>query len=162
MIRIAGPVLVLLAALVQVTWAQSITVLGVFPNLVLAIAVAITWNHGQRAGLACACAGGLLLDLAAPGPLGPHALALLCGVYVAGSWARNVHHAGSVMQPALATAAATIVYSLVLVGADDTLGLTVPPFGLAAQLAGLAALYNAVIAVPLAIAMGPTRAEAHT
>jgi len=159
-IRVAAALLVLFAGLVQLTWAQGLTVLGVFPNLVLVIAVAITWSHGLRAGLACACAGGLLLDLAAPGPLGPHALALLAGAYTAGLWARDVDHA-SFMQPALVTAVATLVYSLVLVGSDDMLGLAVPPLATSLQLAALAALYNAVVAIPVTRALRHTRSEAH-
>jgi rod shape-determining protein MreD len=156
--RIAAAALVLFAGLVQLTWAQGLTVLGVFPNLVLVLAIAITWNHGMRAGLACACAGGLLLDLAAPGPLGPHALALLAGAFTAGQWARSVDRA-SFMQPALAAGVATLVYSLVLVGSDDTLGLPIPPIATAVQLAALAALYNAVVAVPVMLAMRRTRSE---
>ena len=159
MTRIAAGLLLLFAALVQVTWAQHLTVLGVFPNLVLVVAVAIAWTHGQRAGLAAACAGGLVLDLEAPGPLGPHALAMVCAAYVAGLWARDVDPARW-MQPALATALATGIYALVLVGADDTLGLGAPPLSVTAQLAGLTALYNALIAVPLVAALRRTRAEA--
>ena len=160
MIRVAVALLVLFAGLVQLTWAQGLAVLGVFPNLVLVIAVAITWSHGLRAGLACACAGGLLLDLAAPGPLGPHALALLAGAYAAGLWARDVDHA-SFMQPALATAVATLVYSLVLIGSDDMLGMAVPQLATSMQLAALAALYNAVVAIPVTLALRRTRSEAH-
>lgn len=160
MSRIAGALLVLFAALVQVTWAQNLAVQGVFPNFVLVVVVAIAWTYGQRAGLAWACAGGLLLDLAAPGPLGPHALALLCGAYVAGTWARNVDHA-SLVQPALAVALATLIYAIVLVGVDDTLGLSLPPLGLAARLAGLVALYNAVVSVPVIIAIGRSHREVH-
>jgi rod shape-determining protein MreD len=156
--RIAAATLILFAALAQVTWAHNLSVLGVLPNLVLVATVAIAWTHGQRAGLGAACVGGLLLDLEAPGPLGPHALALLCAAYVAGLWARDVDPSRW-MQPAFATAVVTVIYSLVLIGADDTLDLAVPPLNLAAQLAGMAALYNAVLAVPAVIALRRTRAE---
>jgi rod shape-determining protein MreD len=159
--RVAGAVLFLFAALVQVTWAPKLTLLGAFPNLVLVIVVAISWTQGQRTGLLWACAGGLILDMTAPGPLGPHALALLAGAYVTGAWARNVDGA-SVAQPALAAAIATLLYSLILVGAADTLGLPVPPAGLAAQLAGAAALYNAVLAIPAILVLRRRRAEVRT
>lgn len=161
MTRVAGAVLFLFAALVQVTWAPRLTLLGAFPNLVLVIVVAISWTRGQRAGLLWACAGGLLLDMTAPGPLGPHALALLAGAYVTGSWARNVDGT-SLAQPALAAAIATLLYSLILVGAADTLGLPVPPPGLAAQLAGAAALYNAVLAIPAILVLRRGRTEVRT
>lgn len=136
--------LVLAAALVQVTWAPHLELYGAFPNLVLAAVVCITWIGGPRAGLAWACAGGLLLDLTAPGPLGPHALALVVGAYAVGFWVRNVPKA-SFVQPALAATVASALYSLVLIGTDDTLGLPVPPPALALQLAAAACAYNAVL-----------------
>lgn len=157
--RIAVAALVLFAGLVQVTWAHGLVVLGVFPNLVLVIAVAMTWNFGMSAGFACACFGGLFLDLAAPGPLGPHALALLAGAYVAGLWARDVDRS-SFMQPALAAGLATLVYSAVLVGCDDTLGLATPPPAAGLELAALAALYNTVVAVPVMVAIRRAHGEA--
>lgn len=144
---LATGLLLVLATLVQVTWAPKLAVLGAFPNVVLVLAVAIAWTRGQRAGLACACAGGLLLDATAPGPLGPHALALLVGAYVAGSWGGSVER-WTVAQPVLATALATAIYCGVLVGMDELLGLAEPEPAVAVQLAGAAALYNALLAVP--------------
>jgi rod shape-determining protein MreD len=138
MTRLAGFTLMLLAGL---------DVHGAFPNLVLVAVVCTTWLAGARPGLVWACVGGLLLDLTAPGPLGPHALALLAGAYLTGFWARNVHSA-SLVQPSLAAAAATAVYSIILVGADDTLGLPVPPLWLAVQLTVAAAIYNTVLVPP--------------
>ena len=137
-------VLVMVAALVQVTWAPRLELYGAFPNLVLATVVCLTWLRGARAGLAWACIGGLLLDLTAPGPLGPHALALLVGAYVVGFWARNVKPASPV-QPALAAAAASAIYSVMLIGGDDLLGLPLPPLRIAFDLAVAACLYNAVL-----------------
>ena len=160
MTRVLGALVVLFAALAQVTWAQDLAVQGVFPNFVLAVVVAIAWTYGPRAGLAWACVGGLLLDLAAPGPLGPHALALLCGAYIAGAWARNVERAGVVF-PALAAAMATAIYAIVLLGVDDTLNLAMPPLGIAARLTALAALYNAVVTVPVIIAIGRSHSQVH-
>jgi len=157
--RLAAAVLMVVAALVQVTWAHHVALLGVVPNLVLVAAVAITWTHGQRAGLAAACLGGLLLDLESPGPLGPHAVGLLCAAYVVGLWARDVDPSRW-LQPALATAVASGVYALVLVGIDDTLNLAVPPFDVALQLAWMTALYNAVLAVPAVPALRRTALEA--
>ena len=159
MTRIGVAAVLLFAGLVQVTWAHGLAVLGVIPNLVLLIAVAMAWNFDMRAGLACACAGGLFLDLAAPGPLGSHALSLLSAAYVAGLWARDVDRS-SFMQPAIAAGVATLVYSAVLVACYDMLGLRIPSLASAVQPAALAALYNAVLAVPLMLAIRRTRGEA--
>jgi rod shape-determining protein MreD len=140
------------AALLQVTWAPKLGVFGAFPNLVLVAVVCIAWNAGTRAALVWACIGGLLLDLTAPGPLGPHALALLAGAYLTGSWARSADQA-SLLQPALASVLSTAIYSVVLVGADDMLGLPVPPLRIAVELAAAASLYNAVLVVPALLFM---------
>jgi rod shape-determining protein MreD len=158
MIRIAGAILVLVAALVQVTWAPRLAVLGALPNLVLVIVMAIAWAYGQRAGVLWACAAGLLLDLTSAGPLGLHALALMAGAYFTGFWARNVPPQ-RLFQPAVATAAATALYSLILLGADDTLGLSIPPLSLALQIMGGAAAFNAVLAIPAVMVIRRTRHE---
>lgn len=142
--KAAGAALLAATALAQVTWAPRFEIGGAFPNLVLLAIVAITWTVGPRAGMVWACVGGVLLDLTSSGPVGPHALALLPGVYVIGFWTRNVERSTPVAVAATA-AASTLLYSVVLVLAADLLGLPVPPAGVAAQLALTAAVYNAVL-----------------
>ena len=51
----------------------------------------------------------------------------------------------------MAAAVSTVLYSLILVGADAWLGLPVPPLRLAIQLMIAASVYNAVL-MPLALA----------
>ena len=147
--RLAIASVLLAAVLVQVTWAPRLTVAGVFPNLALVAVIAITWTAGVRKGMAWACVGGLLLDLTAPGPIGPHAVALLAGAYITGFWIRNLDRE-SVVHPVLAVAVSTIAYSFVLVVVDEVLGLPVPPFGMALQLVIAACVYNAVL-MPIAM-----------
>jgi rod shape-determining protein MreD len=148
--RLGVAALLLATVLVQVTWAPRITVAGAFPNLALVAVIAITWTTGVRPGMAWACLTGLMLDLTADGPLGPHAVALLAGAYLTGFWARNLDRE-SVLHPVVAAAASTAVYSAVLVLADDVLGLPVPPLGVAMQLVIAAAIYNAAL-MPIALA----------
>jgi rod shape-determining protein MreD len=143
--RVLGAGLLTALAAIQVTWAPRLEVGGAFPNLILLAVVAVTWTRGVRAGLVWACIGGLLLDLTTSGPVGLHALALLAGVYVIGFWTRTLERA-SAAQAALTAAAATLLYSLLLVAAYDTLSLSAAPLGIAAQLAVTAALYNALLA----------------
>jgi rod shape-determining protein MreD len=143
--RVLGAATLTVLAVMQVTWAPRLEVGAAYPNLVLLAVVAIAWTRGARAGLVCACAGGLLLDLTSSGPIGLHALALLAGVYVIGFWTRNLERA-SAAHSALTAAAATLLYSLLLVVADDALSLSIRPLGIAAQLAVTAALYNALLA----------------
>jgi rod shape-determining protein MreD len=142
--RVAGAALMLATILVQVTWAPRLTIAGVFPNLALVAVIAATWTYGVRVGMAWACVAGLMLDLTAPGPFGPHAVALLAGAYLTGFWIRNVDP-DSVLHPMLAVAASSAAYSFILVAADDTLGLPVPPLDVALQLLVAASFYNAVL-----------------
>jgi rod shape-determining protein MreD len=147
--RLGIAAMLLATVLVQVTWAPRITVAGAFPNLALVAVIAITWTAGLRQGMAWACVAGLMLDLTADGPLGPHAVALLAGAYLTGFWVRNLDRE-SVLQPVVATAASTAVYSAVLVLSDNMLGLPVPALGVAIQLIVAAAVYNAAL-MPIAL-----------
>jgi rod shape-determining protein MreD len=147
--RALGAALLAAAALAQVTWAPRFEVGGAFPNLVLLAVVAVTWTLGARSALVWACVGGLLLDLTASGPIGPHALALLPGVYVIGFWIRNLERPHP-LHVALSAAVTTVFYSTVIVLTDNFLGLPVAPLGVAAQLTLAAAVYNALL-MPVAI-----------
>jgi rod shape-determining protein MreD len=149
--RLAVAALLLATVLVQVTWAPRISVGGAFPNLALIAVIAITWTAGVRSGMAWACIAGLMLDLTSDGPLGPHAVALLAGAYLTGFWTRNLDRE-SVLHPVVAAAVSTAVYSLVLLLADNLIGLPVPPLGVAAQLVVAASVYNAAL-MPLALAV---------
>jgi rod shape-determining protein MreD len=149
--RLAIAALMLATVLVQVTWAPRVTVAGVFPNLALVLVIAITWTFGVRSGMVWGCIAGLMLDLTAPGPLGPHALALIAGAYLTGFWMRNLDRE-SVLHPVLAAGASTAVYSLILIATDDTLGLPVPPLGVAVQLLVAASIYNALL-MPFVLAL---------
>jgi rod shape-determining protein MreD len=146
---IAG--LLLAIVLVQVTWAPRFTVAGAFPNLALVVVIAITWTAGVRQGMAWACVAGLLLDLTADGPLGPHAVALLAAAYLSGFWVRNLDRE-SLLHPVIAAAASTAAYSAVLVLSDDVLGLPVPSLGIALQLVVAASVYNAAL-MPVVLAV---------
>ena len=147
--RIGIAAMLLAIVLVQVTWAPRITVAGAFPNLALIAVIAITWMAGLRQGMAWACVAGLMLDLTADGPLGPHAVALLAGAYLTGFWVRNLDRE-SVLHPVATAAASTAVYSLVLVLSDNMLGLPVPEIGVAIQLMVAASVYNAAL-MPIAL-----------
>jgi rod shape-determining protein MreD len=147
--RLAIAAVLLATVLVQVTWAPHLTIAGAFPNLALVVVIAISWTSGVRSGMAWACVAGLLLDLTAPGPIGPHAVALLVGAYLTGFWTRNLDRESGV-HPVIAAAVTTAIYSLVLVAVDEMLGLPVPPFGVAVQLVIASSIYNAAV-MPLVL-----------
>jgi len=149
--RVLGGVLLLGVVLVQVTWAPRLEVAGAFPNLALIAVIGITWTIGVRSGLAWACVAGLLLDLTAAGPLGPHALALLAAAYASGFLARNFQGGGPVY-PALAAGVGTVLYSLVLVGGNHALRVPLPPLATTIQLIVAASAYN-VLLMPVGMVM---------
>jgi rod shape-determining protein MreD len=146
-----GAVTLLVAAVIQSTWAFHLEIGGAFPNLVLLAVVAITWTEGVRPGLAAACVGGLLLDLTAPGAIGPHALALLACAYMTGFWPRNLEGHGFVYV-ALSAGLATVPYSLILLLAGALSHVPVTALGDAAGLVLAAAVYNGALA-PVAFAI---------
>lgn len=151
--RAVGAALLAAAALIQVTWAPRFEVGGAFPNLVLVAVVAVAWTSGPRVGMVWASIGGILLDLTAAGPIGPHALALLPGAYLIGFWTRILEQP-NFLHVALTAALATALYSVVLVLTGEMLGMPVPPLGVAVHLGFAAAVYNALLA-PMAFLLPP-------
>lgn len=110
----AGALVLLPAAVLQVTLAPRLEVAGAFPNLVLVAVVGWTLARGAAAGIRWALAAGLLLDLVSPGPLGVHALGLVVAAYLAG-FAQRYFEPDPIFLPTLSGAAATVVYNLVLI-----------------------------------------------
>ena len=151
MSRLAAGLVLLLAAVLQVTLAPRLEVAGAFPNLVLLLVAGWTLVRGAGAGIRWAIAGGLLLDLVAPGPLGVHALALAAGAYATGFLQRSFE-ADPVLLPVLSGVLATVVYNLVLLGILQLLG---NPVALLPVLQGWVApssLYDALL-LPLAVVL---------
>lgn len=145
---LAGPLL-LLAVLLQVTWAPRLALLGAAPNLALLAVVALTWRHGARAVLPWAGAAGFLLDLSWPGPLGLHAIALLAACYAAGLVAERLSD-GRIVLAAAAAALASLVYGLIVIGGAETLGQPLPAGPVARLLLLGGALYDAAL-IPLVL-----------
>jgi len=137
------------AALLQVTLLGRLDVAVPAPNLVLVLVVARAWLRGGAAGMRWALAGGLLLDLAGIGPLGGHALALLCAAYAAGALAASFENDARVPWLAvLAGAAGGAVYGIVLLGLADSLGLAQVSVRAAAPLL-LSGVVTTAVLVPI-------------
>lgn len=128
-------------AVVQVTLAPRFEVAGAFPNLVLLAVVGVTRSRGVRTGLACACLGGVLLDLLSAGAVGPHAVALLAAAYTTGLWRGGDAGRLAPLVLAVNAALATLAYSAILVVMGPGLEIAV-----ATRLTAAAALYNALLA----------------
>jgi rod shape-determining protein MreD len=118
---LAAGLVLLPAAVLQVTLAPRLEVAGAFPNLLLLAVAGWTLIRGAGTGLRWAVIGGLCLDLVSPGPLGVHALALAVVAYGTGFLQRSFA-ADPLLLPGASGALATVLYNLVLVGVSDLLG----------------------------------------
>ncbi len=151
-------VLLLPAALAQLTLVGRLDPAWPEPNLVLALVVARAWLWGGRSGMVWGLAGGFLLDLGATGPLGLHALAMLAAAYAAGTLAAAFEN-GSAPLAALAGAVGATVCSAIILAAAGVLGLASPsPAAMALAAAGAAA--SAALCPLAVIALrGPARRQ---
>ena len=140
---VAG-LLLLPAAVLQVTLAPRLELFGAFPNLALLAVVGWTLVRGAGSGIRWAVAGGLLLDLLAPGPLGVHALALAVAAYGTGFLQRSFEP-DPFLLPAASGALATIAYNLVLVGFSEGLGHPIALLPVAQLWIAPSALYDAAL-----------------
>jgi rod shape-determining protein MreD len=142
------------AALVEYSVASYLRVGAAVPHPVLVLGVIWTIAGGFEGGLTWAFVGGLALDILAQRPLGSSAFALLIALALAalvgGLFARV-----RIVAPIVATAIASVVYTMLLVVAISALS--------AATLAGVtldgilaSALYDTILAAligPLVIAI---------
>jgi rod shape-determining protein MreD len=147
--RLAAGLILLLAALLQVTLAPRLELAGAFPNLVLLLVAGWTLVRGAGGGIRWAVAGGLLLDLVAPGPLGVHALALAAAAYATGFLQRSFE-VDPVLLPAVSGALATVVYNLVLIAIFQLLGNPVAFLPALQAWVAPSALYDAAL-IPVVV-----------
>jgi len=106
-----------------------------------------TLIRGPASGIRWAIAGGLLLDLLAPGPLGVHALALAVAAYGTGFLKRSFE-LDPVLLPSASGALATIAYNLVLVAVSEALGHPIAFLPVLQAWVAPSALYDAAL-IPL-------------
>jgi rod shape-determining protein MreD len=140
---VAG-LLLLPAAVLQVTLAPRLELFGAFPNFVLLVVVGWTLVRGAGAGIRWAIAGGLLLDLLAPGPLGVHALALAVAAYGTG-FLKRAFEPDPFLLPSASGALATVAYNLVLVAVSQALGNSVAFLPVLQAWVAPSALYDAML-----------------
>ncbi len=132
------------AAVLQVTLAPRLEVFGAFPNFVLLVVVGWTLVRGAGPGIRWAIAGGLLLDLLAPGPLGVHALALAVAAYGTGFLKRSFEP-DPLLLPSASGALATVAYNLVLIAVSEALDHPVAFLPVLQAWVAPSALYDAAL-----------------
>jgi rod shape-determining protein MreD len=148
---LVAALILLPAAVLQVTFAPRLDILGAFPNFVLLAVVGWTLVRGSGSGIRWAIGGGLLLDLLAPGPLGVHALPLSVAAYGTGFLKRSFEP-DPVLLPAAAGALATVAYNLVLVVLTGLLGSSVAFLPAMAAWVAPSAVYDAAL-LPLSLVL---------
>jgi rod shape-determining protein MreD len=142
----------LIAALVETSVLPELQVLGTKADLVLVLAIVATILMGVEDGLVWAFLGGLMLDMLTPArPLGATTLALLIvvGLAIIGT---RVLGPGRIRAVVAAFALTWLFHLLLLAVLMLTEGITIRTFEPRIVLA--AAVMNAVIAVPAALAFG--------
>jgi rod shape-determining protein MreD len=142
----------MVAALLELTIGSYLRVGGAQPHFVLVFGVIWTIASGLDAGLAFA--GGLLLDILAPRPLGTSAFALLVSLSIAAVAARPLGRLRAIA-PIVLVPILTVVNSLLLLATFSALQPRVaPPNPVTLLLPG--AVYDALLAAvfgPLIVAL---------
>ena len=150
--------LVLLAAVVQVTVITGIRVLGAEPDLLLVTIVCVTLVAGSLPGAIAGFAGGLVVDVMTLGTLGTTSIVLTLAGYWAGRYGETTGR-GRAYAPPLAAFAISLLAGIggvalhFLIGqpvsAREALVVAVPSAVLSALLAlGVHRLCRAFLAVP--------------
>ncbi len=148
------------AGLLELTVAPHITVNGAHPHLVLVLGVVWMVAAGLESGLVWAFAGGIVLDVLAPRPLGSTAFTLLVslgGAYVGASLLVRF----GPLAPVVLVFVFSVVNSLLLLAVFGALRTPIPaPDPVGALIPG--AIYDAILAAvlaPLAISLRHKRAD---
>ncbi len=108
------------AALVEFTVVPYLKVGNAVPQPILVFGVIWTIAGGLEAGLVWAFVGGLTLDILTQRPLGSSAFALLIAIGVA-SVVGGLFGRARILAPIVATAIASVVYSMLLLAAVSAL-----------------------------------------
>jgi rod shape-determining protein MreD len=149
-LRLAG--LLFLALLLETTVASDLRIRGVSPDFMLLLTICISLAAGPDAGAVVGFVAGLLIDLFLHAtPFGLSALTYCLIGYGVGILRRSVLHEGWLLAPGTALVASAVgVVLFVLIGVMvGQHQLTAPgPRGVA-QIAGIVAAINAVLAVPV-------------
>ena len=153
--------LLLLAAVLQVSFFGFFTLDGVVPDLVLLVVVAVAIARGPEVAAPLGFVGGLVLDLAPPADhvAGRWALALVLAAYVAGRVRQDASRSTTVALVTVAAASflATSVFTLSGMALGDT---TVDPTA-ALRVVAVSVVYDLLLApFVLPLVFGLLRAEA--
>lgn len=146
LLRIAA--LILVAAVLQVSFFGQLTLFGVPPDVLPVLAVALGLLGGAVIGAVAGFATGLLIDSMLLQTLGVSSLALLAAGYLAGRWRETFDITSSLVPPLLAGALTTVAAAAFAV-IQLMLGVDAPISLLVLREIVLQGLFAAALAVPI-------------
>ncbi|MGH2704550.1 MAG: rod shape-determining protein MreD [Actinomycetota bacterium] len=132
------------AVILQTALFARLTVFRVAPDLILVAVISFALVDGAVAGATSGFAGGLLRDLLLDAPKGITALAYLLVGYLVGS-IRPYVRSTSVFVPITAIFLGSFAGSILYVVFSALLGQAIDPMSRVTEVAGLTALYNALL-----------------
>ena len=145
-LRIA--LMIVLAAILQLAFFSSLSLLGATPDVLPVIAVALGLLGGAVVGAVCGFALGLLVDSLLLQTLGVWALVLLTVGYLAGRW-RESFEITSALVPPLLTGGLTLLGAFLFAAIQLMLGVESPVSLLVLREILVKGLLGALLAVPL-------------
>lgn len=146
--RWAVGLLILVTFLVQAVVMPSFAVLGIKPNLLLILAVAVAVTYGSYAGLFVGAVGGVIQDIVFGRYIGLFTLAGALAGFLVGLVERRVFKEHLVMQVSL-TFGAAIVNNLLIFAFLKAFGIGLPVFRSLWHVVIGEAVYDALLAPPL-------------
>lgn len=134
----------LTAVLLQTTVFAQLRILGVSPDLLLAVVISFALLEGPSAGAVLGFAGGFLRDLLLDAPTGLTGLSYLVVGYVVGS-VRPYIESNSVFTPAAGVFAGSIAATGFYELLQALFGVRPAPFSRAISVIMLTAVYNTIL-----------------
>jgi rod shape-determining protein MreD len=140
--------LIVLAAVLQVSFFSQITFLGAAPELMPVVIVSIGLLGGAVIGATCGFAAGLLLDVLLLQTLGVSSLVLLTTGWLAGRF-RETFEITSALTPVLLTGGLTLLAASIFTAIQLMLGVEAPVSLLVLREIVVKALLGLLLALPI-------------
>lgn len=109
--------LVLVTALIEVTWLRAVRIGDVVPDLVLLLVVYFAMTSGPERAMFTGALGGIFQDVAADTGLGHHVLALVAAGYVGGMLANRLMLESPAVKAGMVLCAC-VMHGLLYIGVD--------------------------------------------
>ena len=139
-------------ALLQVTVAPHVTILGARPDLMLLTVVSWSVLRGRREGIKWGFVGGLCLDLFSGGPFGLSALALIVIGLLSGLGETNIYRS-HIALPIVTFLEATLIQGLLYLPLLHIMGRSIPWFDVLLRVMLPSMVLNALLIVPVYAAL---------